>query len=55
MDSWQAAYDAQEKKIKEERKWINKFRLKQPQAVKQREAQLEKLMKSDDTSKNHHS
>ena len=48
MDSWQAAYDAQEKKIKEERKWISKFRLKQPQAVKQREAQLEKLMKSDD-------
>lgn len=48
MDSWNAAYNAQEKKIKEERKWINKFRLKQPQAVKQREAQLEKLMKSDD-------
>ena len=22
MDSWQASYDAQEKKIKEERKWI---------------------------------
>jgi ATPase subunit of ABC transporter with duplicated ATPase domains len=48
MDSWNAAYNAQEKKIKEERKWINKFRLKQPQAVKQREAQLEKLKKSDD-------
>jgi len=48
MDSWNAAYKAQEKKIKEERQWINKFRLKQPQAVKQREAQLEKLLKSPD-------
>jgi ATPase subunit of ABC transporter with duplicated ATPase domains len=48
MDSWNAAYNAQEKKIKEERQWINKFRLKQPQAVKQREAQLEKLQKSAD-------
>ena len=48
MDSWQASYNAQEKKIKEERQWINKFRLKQPQAVKQREAQLEKLKKSPD-------
>lgn len=48
MDSWNAAYNAQEKKIKEERQWINKFRLKQPQAVKQREAQLEKFMKSPD-------
>merc|ERR1712176_770846 len=48
MDSWQAAYNAQEKKIKSERQWINKFRLKQPQAVKQREGQLEKLIKSPD-------
>lgn len=48
MDSWNAAYNAQEKKIKEEKQWINKFRLKQPQAVKQREAQLEKLVKSPD-------
>lgn len=48
MDSWNAAYKAQEKKIKEERAWINKFKLKQPQAVKQREAQLEKLLKSED-------
>ena len=48
MDSWHAAYNAQEKKIKEEKQWINKFRLKQPQAVKQREAQLEKLVKSPD-------
>ena len=48
MDSWQASYDAQEKKIKEERKWIQKFKVKQPQAVKQRKAQLEKLTKSKD-------
>ena len=48
LDSWNAAYNAQEKKIKEERQWINKFRAKQPQAVKQREAKLEKLMKSED-------
>eukprot|EP00578_Thalassiosira_sp_NH16_P010815 CAMPEP_0181120878 /NCGR_PEP_ID=MMETSP1071-20121207/24414_1 /TAXON_ID=35127 /ORGANISM="Thalassiosira sp., Strain NH16" /LENGTH=929 /DNA_ID=CAMNT_0023205609 /DNA_START=19 /DNA_END=2808 /DNA_ORIENTATION=- len=48
MDSWQASYNAQEKKIKEERQWINKFRIKQPQATKQREAQLEKLKKSAD-------
>jgi ATPase subunit of ABC transporter with duplicated ATPase domains len=48
MDAWNAAYKAQEKKIKEERQWINKFKLKQPQATKQRAAQLEKLLKSDD-------
>lgn len=48
MESWQASYDAQEKKIKEERKWIQKFKLKQPQAVKQRQAQLDKLVKSKD-------
>jgi hypothetical protein len=39
---------AQEKKISKERSWINNFRLKQPQDVKQREAQLEKLAKSSD-------
>lgn len=48
MDSWNAAYNAQEKKIKEERQWINKFKVKQPQAVKQRQAKLEKFMKSDE-------
>ena len=48
MDSWHAAYNAQVKKIKEERQWINKFKLKQPQAVKQRQAQLEKLVNSPD-------
>jgi len=48
MDSWNAAYNAQEKRIKEERSWINKFKLQQPQATKQREAQLAKLIKSDD-------
>lgn len=48
MDAWHAAYNAQEKKIKEERAWINKFRIKQPQATKQRQAQLEKQVKSPD-------
>jgi len=48
MDAWQAAYDAQEKKIKEERKWIQKFKVKQPQAVKQRQAKIDKLIKSAD-------
>lgn len=48
MDAWHAAYNAQEKKIKEERQWINKFKLKQPQATKQRQAQLEKLINSDE-------
>lgn len=48
MDAWNAAFNAQEKKIKEERSWINKFRDKQPVAVKQREAKLEKLINSKD-------
>ena len=48
MDSWQAAYNAQEKKIKEEKQWMNKFKVKQPQAVKQRQAKLDKFMKSDE-------
>ena len=48
MDSWQAAYDAQEKKIKSERQWINKFQAKQPQVVKQRKEKLEKFMKSEE-------
>lgn len=48
MDAWHAAFNAQDKKIKEERKWISKFKIKQPQATKQRAAQLEKLEKSDD-------
>jgi ATP-binding cassette subfamily F protein 3 len=47
MDAWQAAYGAQEKKIKSERQWISKFKVKQPVAVKQRIAKLEKFQKSD--------
>jgi ATPase subunit of ABC transporter with duplicated ATPase domains len=46
MDAWQAAYDAQEKKIKEERAWMNKFKVTQAQVVKQRMAKLEKFKKS---------
>lgn len=48
MDAWHAAYNAQEKKIAVEKQWINKFKAKQPDAVKQRQAKLEKMMKSDD-------
>ena len=48
MDACNVSYNAQEKKIKEERARINKFKIKQPQATKQRAAQLEKLTKSDD-------
>ncbi|GMH81843.1 hypothetical protein TrST_g8348 [Triparma strigata] len=48
MKAWQAKYDAQEKKIKEEKAWIQKFKVKQPQAVKQRIARLEKLQNSED-------
>jgi ATPase subunit of ABC transporter with duplicated ATPase domains len=46
MDSWQAAYEAQEKKIREEKAWIQQFKIKQPQAVKQRQAKLEKFTAS---------
>jgi len=48
MDSWQASYDAQEKKIKSERQWMNKFKAKQPQVVKQRKDKLDKFLKSDE-------
>jgi ATPase subunit of ABC transporter with duplicated ATPase domains len=48
MDAWNAAFKAQEKKIKEERAWINKFKVKQPQAVKQRQDKLDKFLKSDE-------
>jgi ATPase subunit of ABC transporter with duplicated ATPase domains len=46
MDAWQAAFKAQEKKINEEKQWINKFKVIQPQAVKQRQAKLEKFLTS---------
>jgi ATP-binding cassette, subfamily F, member 3 len=46
MDAWQAAFKAQEKKISEEKQWINKFKVIQPQAVKQRQAKLEKFITS---------
>ena len=48
MDAWHASYNAQEKKIKEDRAWANKFRAKQPEAAKQRLAKIEKLKKSPD-------
>jgi len=48
IDSWQAAYNSQEKKIKSERQWINKFQAKQPQVVKQRKEKLAKFLKSEE-------
>ncbi|KAL3905270.1 MAG: hypothetical protein SGILL_009745, partial [Bacillariaceae sp.] len=48
IDSWQAAFDAQEKKIKAERQWMQKFKAKQPQQVKQRQEKLDKFVKSDE-------
>jgi len=47
LDSWQAAFDAQEKKLKSERQWINKFQAKQPQVVKQRKEKMAKFLKSE--------
>lgn len=48
MDSWQAAFDAQEKKLKAEKQWINKFKTKQPQVAKQRKEKMEKFLKSEE-------
>ena len=48
IDSWQAAFDAQEKKIKSERQWMQKFKAKQPQVVKQRKEKLDKFIKSEE-------
>ena len=48
MKAWQNAYDAQEKKVKDERAWIQKMKTKQPQAVEQRKKRLEKLQASED-------
>jgi ATPase subunit of ABC transporter with duplicated ATPase domains len=47
MKAWQSKWDAQEKKINEERAWIQKFKTKQPDAVRQRQAKLDKLLKSE--------
>jgi len=48
MDSWEAKYNQQEKKIKEDKQWMQKMKVKQPVAVKQRQAKLEKFMQSDE-------
>lgn len=48
IEAWQSAYNSQEKKLKEERQWINKFKIKQPTAVKQRQAKVDKFIKSDE-------
>ena len=51
LKAWQVKWDAQEKKISDERAWIQKFKTKQPEAVKQRQAKLEKLLASDSAVK----
>ena len=48
MKAWQSKWDAQEKKIQSERAWIQKFKAKQPDAVKQRQTKLDKLIASED-------
>jgi len=49
LEAWQAAYDAQQKRIKAERDWINRFKVgaQAPQAAS-REKKLDKLMASDE-------
>jgi ATP-binding cassette subfamily F protein 3 len=48
MDAWQSAFDAQEKKLKAEKIWISKFKVKQAQAAKQRQAKIDKFVKSEE-------
>eukprot|EP00934_Nitzschia_sp_Nitz4_P002929 Nitzschia sp. Nitz4//scaffold124_size66437//1956//5721//NITZ4_006100-RA/size66437-augustus-gene-0.0-mRNA-1//1//CDS//3329534519//2919//frame0 len=48
LESWRSSFETQEKKIRAERQWINKFRNKKPEAAKQRLAKLEKFVKSED-------
>lgn len=53
LEAWQKAYDNQQKKIQEEKDFINRFRSNAARApqVKSRENALEKLMKSDELVK----
>ena len=53
LEAWQKAYDNQQKKIQEEKDFINRFRANSARAmqVKSREAGLEKLMKGDELVK----
>jgi outer membrane protein OmpA-like peptidoglycan-associated protein len=47
MDAWTSAYETQQKKIKEEKQWINQNKAKPGVSSQrqQREAKLEKLLK----------
>ena len=49
MDAWKSAYEGQQKKVKEERNWINQNKNKPASAsnVKQRQAKLDKLLKGE--------
>lgn len=53
LEAWQKAYDQQQKKIQEDKDFINRFRANSARAtqVKAREASLEKLMKGEDLIK----
>lgn len=50
LEAWQKAYDNQQKKIQEDKEFINRFRANSARSaqVKSKEAALEKLMKSDE-------
>jgi ATP-binding cassette subfamily F protein 3 len=48
MEAWQASFAAQEKKLQAERVFINKFKVIQPQVVKQKKERLEKFIVSDE-------
>jgi ATP-binding cassette subfamily F protein 3 len=48
MDAWNAAWEAQEKKVQEDKAFIKKFKIQQPQAVKQRQAKLDKMSTQED-------
>ena len=48
MAAWESAYKAQEKKIREDRQWINRFKSKNPAGAKSREKAVERLISSPD-------
>ncbi|CAM9802480.1 unnamed protein product [Chrysoparadoxa australica] len=51
MDAWQSAYEAQQKKIRDDKVWINQYKNKGgafSAQIKSREKAIERLMSSDD-------
>jgi ATPase subunit of ABC transporter with duplicated ATPase domains len=51
MKAWQSRWDDFSKKVDSERTWIQKFRNKLPDAVKQRQAKLDRMLASPDAVK----